>query len=96
MKNNLLKNVLDWVLATSVLLSVVFFVQFYFRTKDFRTTQASLQLEMAKYQNNRQMLPLLINDTLEYNKAHPDVNLTRILESIGVGKAAPGTKPATK
>jgi uncharacterized membrane protein len=93
MKNNLLKNVLDWVLLTSVLLTVYFFVQFFFRTKELRTLNTTLQLEMQKYQNNHGILNLLINDTVEYSKTHPDANLARILESV---KPAPGPATAAK
>jgi hypothetical protein len=92
MKSSLLKNVLDWVLATSVLLSIVFSVQFYFRTKELRTMNATLQAEMQKYQNNNGILSALINDTIEYSKAHPDANLSRILESV---KPVPASGPAT-
>ena len=82
MKSNLLKNVLDWVLATSVLLTVVFFVQFFFRTKELRTMNGTLQVEMQKYQNNHTILNALITDTIEYSRTHPDANLSRILESV--------------
>lgn len=99
MKNSLLRNVLDWVLATSVLLTVIFFVQFYFRTKESRSLSFTMQSEMQKYQNNHAVLNLLVGETVEYSKTHPDANLSRILESLKpVAATAPAaaTKPAGK
>lgn len=97
MKSNLLKNVLDWVLATGVLLSIIFFVQFYFRTKELRALNITVQTQMAQLQNTRQILTLLVNETAEYNKAHPDANLARILDSVKPAPApAAATKPAGK
>ncbi|MBC8095810.1 MAG: hypothetical protein H7Y43_08355 [Akkermansiaceae bacterium] len=95
MKSNLLKNVLDWVLATGVLLSLIFSAQFYFRTKELRTLNLTVQAQMAQFQNTRQILNLLASETAEYNKAHPDANLTRILEGVRPA-AAPAAKPAGK
>ena len=97
MKNSLLRNVLDWVLATSVLLTVIFAVQFYFRTTEYRTLTGTLQAEVQKYQNNHALLNLLVSETVEYSKTHPDPNLTRSLESLKPATAsAAATKPAGK
>ena len=99
MKNSLLRNVLDWVLATSVLLTVIFFVQFYFRTKESRSLNITMQTEMQKYQNNHAVLNLLVNETVEYSKTHPDANLSRIMDTLKPAAApapAAATKPAGK
>ncbi|HLP75408.1 MAG TPA: hypothetical protein VK327_00700 [Candidatus Paceibacterota bacterium] len=98
MKSNLLKNVLDWVLATGVLLSIIFFVQFYFRTKELRALNITVQTQMAKFQNTRQILQYLVTETEAYNKAHPDANLARILEGVkpAPAPAATTTKAAGK
>lgn len=93
MKNNLLRNVLDWALATSVLLTVIFFVQFYFRTKEYRTLSGTLQVEMQKYQNNHAVLNVLVTETIEYSKTHSDANLTKILDTLKPA-AAPAPAPA--
>jgi hypothetical protein len=99
MKSNLLKNVLDWVLATGVILSIIFAVQFYFRTKDLRELDGVYRLQVAQFQQNRQVLGMLVNATAEYNKANPDANLKRILESFNPAPAnvpAAAQKPAGK
>ncbi len=96
MKSNLLKNVLDWVLATGVLLSIIFFVQFYFRTKELRELNLTVQTQMAQLQNTRQILNLLVGETAEYSKAHPDANLTRILEGVKPAPVPTASKPAGK
>lgn len=95
MKSNLMKNVLDWVLATGVLLSMIFAAQFYFRTKEQRSLSLIVQQQANQYQQTQQIVNMLMNETYEYSKTHPDVNLTRILDSV---KAAPAAapKPAAK
>lgn len=80
MKSNTLKNVLEWVIATGVILSIIFFLQFYIRTKELR----NLQLQVAGVQQNQQTLNMLVRETVEYNNIHKDPNLTRILEAIRV------------
>jgi hypothetical protein len=103
MKNNLLTTVLSWVLATSLVLSMFFVVQFFFKTRELRRHQA----DIARYQNTRTFAQLLLNDTLEYAKR--DQGIAPALEAIGIrltknpaagtgtgsGTAAP-TKPAAK
>jgi hypothetical protein len=103
MKNNLLTTVLTWVLATSLVLSMVFVVQFFFKTRELRRHQG----EMARAQNTRAFANLLVSDTLEYAKR--DQGIAPILEVIGIrftkgpaagtgtgtGTAAP-TKPSGK
>ena len=93
MKSNLLKNVLEWFIATGVVLSIIFFFQFYNYTKDLR----NLQMQVGAVQQTQQFVAALLRDTAEYNRRNPDANLTRILESVGVTQAAgaAATTPTT-
>jgi hypothetical protein len=100
MKNNLFTTVLTWVLATSVVLSILFCTQFFFKTRELRLHQ----LEMSRYQNTRQFVTLLVNDTVEYAKR--DQGIAPALEIIGIkltkvptqagGAASSTAKPAAK
>lgn len=100
MKSNLLKNVLEWVIATGVLLSIIFFVRYYFRTKELR----QLQFQVAQIQQSRQLLNMLVLETEAFNKQRPDANLSRILEAVrpptasnaAPAAANPSPKPAAK
>jgi hypothetical protein len=94
MKSNLLKTVFDWVLVTSLLLSVLFFVQFFNRTRSLRTMQMSLQAELAQFQNTRTFLNMVVGDVMEYSKSHPDID--PILESINAKPGKNNPKPAGK
>ena len=103
MKSDLLKNVLDWVLATAVLLSIIFAIQFYFRTKELRRLSNTLQANMAQFQNTQQILNLVASESMEYNKAHPDAALTKILDAAFKPAPVPAatapaatTKPVAK
>ena len=96
MKNNLFTTVLTWLLATSVILSIVFCLQYIFRTREIRRISAEVQL----YQQRHAFLNSLVSDVVEYSKH--DSNIDPILESVGVrvnragaGAAAPA-KPAAK
>jgi hypothetical protein len=101
MKNNLLTTILTWVLATSLILSMIFCTQYFFKTRELRRDQA----EMARYQATRNFVNLLVNDTIEYAKR--DQGIVPILEVIGIrmtrnpaagapAAAAAPTKPAGK
>jgi hypothetical protein len=99
MKNNLVTTILNWVLAGSLVLTVWFCTMFFFRTRELRTDGALLQMEANKYQNNRNFMNLLLNDTVEYSKRNPDID--RVLESVGLklnrpGAVAPSNAPAPK
>ena len=80
MKNNLVTTLLNWVLATSVLLALWSCTQFFFKTRDLRGQAAMLQAEMGKFQSNRNFLNMLLNDSFEYSKHNPDME--RLLESV--------------
>jgi len=97
MKNNLFTTVLSWLLATSVVLSIVFCLQFVFRTRELRRIQG----EIARYQNTHQVLNVLINDVANYSRH--DAGIIPILQSLGIRvttnnppAAAAAAKPAAK
>ena len=101
MKSNLLRTISDWLLATSVILSAILFVQFYFRSHEMRSATFELQKESAIYQNNHALMNLLLADVLEYSKRNPAIN--SVLEQVGKPPAgspapapAPGPAPAPK
>jgi hypothetical protein len=78
MKNSLFTTVLSWLLATSVILSVVFCIQFGFRTRDLRLFQA----QIGRYQTTHQILNVLLNDLAAYSRQDPGI--TPILQSLGI------------
>jgi hypothetical protein len=89
MKSNAMNTILNWVLATSIILSGWFFYRYSAQSRNLRTYEAQRQMEMAKYQNTRSSLNLLVNVVSEYSKKDPGV--VPILESIG---ARPAKAPA--
>lgn len=92
MKTNLFRTVADWLLATSVILSVVLFIQFYFRTHEAR----KLQQESLNLQQFRARVNLLLGDVMEYSKRNPAINpvLEPFIKPPSAPAAAP--KPAVK
>lgn len=96
MKNNLFTTVLGWLLATSVILSIVFCLQFIFRTREMRRLQA----QVSRYQNTHAVLNVLLNDVVDYSRH--DHGIDPILRSLGItiaptnpGAATP-SKPSAK
>lgn len=89
MKSNTLRTIFEWALAMSLLLSIVFFVQFLMRTRQVR----GYQLEMSRYQNNHVMLNMIQNDLSEYAKTHPDFKT--FMEAKPAAPAA-ASKPLAK
>jgi hypothetical protein len=90
MKSNLLKNVLDGVLFTSLVLSIIFFVKYFNQTRQSRT----LTGELARYQESRVNLNRLLNETWEYSKRNPD--MARLLESVNLARSAGNTNVAPR
>jgi hypothetical protein len=89
MKSNTLRTIFEWALAMSLLLSVIFFIQFFMRTRQERSYQA----EMSRFQNTHMMLNMVQNDLGEYAKTHPD--LKTFMEAKPAAPApAPAAKPA--
>ena len=98
MKNSPLTTILLGVLTLSALASVVFCWLNISATRELRT----LQTQATLINNNRAMINLLVNDTMEYGKTHHEID--PILESVGLkpAKSVPATatistpKPAAK
>jgi hypothetical protein len=90
MKNNLFTTVLSWLLAASVILSIVFFLQFSMRTRDLRR----FQTELAIYQQRRQVLNMMLTDLAGYSQR--DAGIIPILQSLGIRATtnAPVAAPA--
>ena len=88
MRSNLFTTVVSWLLATSVILSVVFCLQFVFRTRELRRIQG----EMARYQNTHQVLNVLINDVANYSRH--DAGIIPILQSLGIKVGTNNPAPA--
>jgi len=82
--------ILQGALAFSLLLSVIFFLQFFFKSREFR----SLQGQIAQYQQTRMRLNQLVAETVEYSKRNPAID--PILSSVGVKTAPVAGKPAAK
>lgn len=94
MKSNLLVTILNWILATSLILSLIFSYQFFKRTRELRTETLTLQQEQVRFQQNIGSMNMLINDLVEYSKKNPKIN--PILESIGIGKQPSATAQPAK
>ena len=78
MQSNTINTVLNFVLATLVLLGVVFALLTIVRVREYRTL--SLQ---ANFANNAMMrLQALANDTVAYNQTKQDPNITKLLQAI--------------
>ena len=90
MKSNSLTAVLQGALAFSLLLSVIFFIQFYFKSHEIRTLQGQIIL----YQQNRARVNQLIAETIEYSKRNPE--MAALLASAGIKPNSAPTKPAAK
>ncbi len=80
-----------------VIATVLFGTQYYFKSKEVRTSQTLIS-EFSRLQNTQGIVNGLVNESLEYSKSHPAID--PILESIGAkpSKTAPAatTKPAGK
>ena len=83
MRSNVFKTVLEWALITSLILSVYFFITFYFKSKQLRMFNS----DMIRFQQNNTYANLLVADLVEYGKSHQD--MLRLLESMGVGRQTP-------
>ncbi|HKI69424.1 MAG TPA: hypothetical protein VKA67_07545, partial [Verrucomicrobiae bacterium] len=92
MKSNPFTTALTWLLGTSVILSVIFSIQYLFRTRELR----SLQSQVAQYQMTQQHMNQLLADLVEYSKHDPAIQ--PILESVGLKRTptTSSTKPAAK
>src|SRR5947208_1283091 len=80
--NSLARTILEWALATSLVLSLVFLFQFYNRSHQARV----FQMEIGQIQQNHlrvnQTLNAILNDTLEYSRH--DASIVPILQGLHV------------
>ena len=92
MKNNQLATILLGLLTISALASVVLCLMFISNTRQ----RNILQDQANRIVLNRNLMAALVNDSLEYNKTHPAMDLT--LESLRLKAAKPAStnKPAGK
>ena len=88
MKSNSLTTILNWALAASAILSIVFFIQYFFRTRELRTLQPQVQMEVAKYNNAQVFVKLLSDDLTEYSKHDPGI--LPLLKSVSAKPAQTG------
>jgi hypothetical protein len=99
MKSNLLRVFFEWALITSVLMSVGFFVWFYYKSRGVSIVDAQIANAQAHLQNSQAVINYLNNDCEEYSKANPE--FARFLASLTrpaappVPVVAPG-KPGTR
>ncbi|MCU0783098.1 MAG: hypothetical protein MUF81_03440 [Verrucomicrobia bacterium] len=90
MKSNTLTTILNGVLAFSLLLSVIFCLQFIFLTREVRAIGAQL----TGINTYRSTMQALANDCVAYSEKNPAIN--PILESVGMKpKAVPTKQPGT-
>ena len=92
MKSNMANMVLTVALAISLLLSVVFCLQFMFRVREYRSISAQINLVNAE----RARIQQLAAECLQYSEKNPTIN--PLLEVVGLkAKTAPaGTRPGAK
>ncbi len=92
MKSNTITTILNIVLAVSLLLSVVFCLQFIFLTRKVR----SYSYQVKAINAYRTGVQALVNDCMAYSQKNPDIN--PILESAGVRAKAPAPtkQPGTR
>jgi len=92
MKSNTITTILNIVLAVSLLLSVVFCLQYVFATRQLRSSTG----ELAYINNYIATGRLLVNDCMDYAERNPAIN--PILESVGVKAKAPAPtkQPGTR
>ena len=82
--------ILQGALAFSLLLSVIFFLQFFFKSRESR----SLQGQIVQYQQTRMRVNQLVSESIEYSKRNPAID--PILASVGIKTASAAGKSATK
>ena len=73
MKSNFLSTVLGWVLTAALILTVIFMVQYYFRTKELRALGGQVQAQTLAYQRQQYLIRSLSNDLNQYSKTNPAI-----------------------
>ena len=91
MRNTGTTTILNWALGVVVVALVIFAMQYYFKTREVR----SLQATVLAYQNKQAVLNSLITECIEYSKHNPAID--PILEANHLPKGqATTTKPGVK
>jgi hypothetical protein len=92
MKNNLANMVLTVLLAISLLLSVIFCLQFMFRVREYRSISGQIGYINAE----RTRIKQLAAECMQYGEKNSDIH--PLLEDVGLkARTAPaGTKPGAK
>ena len=90
MKSNALTTILTGVLAFSVLLSVIFCLQFIFLTRDIR----SINAQVNGINTYRASLGALYDDCVAYSERNQAI--IPVLESVGYKRPAPTKQPGTR
>jgi hypothetical protein len=93
MKNNGLTTILNWALIVGAVALCISGIKYYNQSKTSRSYRGLLA-EFNQLQTAQSIVSGLVNETMEYSKAHPDINPT--LEAIGLkqGAAKPAPAPA--
>ena len=96
MKSSLLRTFFEWVLITSVLMSVGFFVWFWLATRAIHATESRIMAEQFDSQNNRTGFGRLVAECQAYSKTNAE--LARFLAPAAPATPAPAatTKPGAK
>lgn len=93
MKNNGSTTILNWALGLSMVALVWGGMQYFFKTRDVRSSQTQVQAQTVVFQNQNQILNNVIAECLEYSKKNPSIDA--ILEANNL-KPRSGAAPAAK
>jgi beta-lactamase regulating signal transducer with metallopeptidase domain len=93
MRNSGTTTILNWALGVVVVALAIFAMQYYFKTREVR----SLQATVMAYQNKQAVLNNLIAECIEYSKRNPAINPILEANHLPNGQAAAaGAKPGAK
>lgn len=99
MKSNGMTTYLNWALIGGAVILLFCGIKYYNKSKTVRTYQM-LITEFTRLQTAQNLAVGLLNESVEYSKAHPAIDPT--LEAIGAkpakaaGVSTPATKPSAK
>jgi hypothetical protein len=91
MKSNLLRTFFEWVLITSVLMSVGSFALYWMKSRDARVAESRLNNANLQVQRTQFVLQALSRDCDKYAETNPD--LARLLATMVPSPSAGSTKP---
>jgi hypothetical protein len=92
MKTNLLRTFFEWALITSVLMSIGFFGWYYSKSRAVRSCNARIANAQAGFQNNHNVMAVLLAECREYAKTNAD--MARLLEPPRPAAPAAPSAPA--